>query len=407
MRDVILIFSIIGGLAAAIAGPLLAAMFAALSLLGPRTGRGPVETTATLALGVTVASIGLGLPLAWAGWQALRGAPGRAYRPLRWGTWLLLFVGVLAIGQVFSSSALAAPLMVLLQIAAGALPALLFLALAVARAGAEGGEITARRALGSIAWGGLGATILGLLGELLLVVIGLVGVAVILNITDPELVARLRALVAQIQQTGRGLASSDLTWLVSSPVVVVAALTLLGILAPALEETLKSLAVPFVAGAGRRLTRLDGFLFGVAAGAGFAIVEGITNGSLALRMPGSWAGLMILRGAAAAMHCLASGLAGLGWQAILTERRWVRGIGFGSLAVILHGGWNLSVGIIGVLSLQATGTPTRASIVIGVLVLVMAALWLIVVASLVQIPRLLAMKEPTPVSDQEPAELSL
>ena len=68
-------------------------------------------------------------------------------------------------------------------------------------------------------------------------------------------------------------------------------------------------------------------------GAGFAIVEGILNGTLALRMSGSWAGLMVFRGAAAAMHCLASGLAGLGWQAILVERRWLRGIGLGLLAV--------------------------------------------------------------------------
>ena len=81
--------------------------------------------------------------------------------------------------------------------------------------------------------------------------------------------------------------------------------------------------MPLIAGTGRRLTRLDGFLFGVAAGVGFAIVEGILNGTLALRMSGAWAGLMVFRGSAAAMHCLASGLVGLGWQAILVERRWL------------------------------------------------------------------------------------
>ncbi len=397
MRDVILIFSIIGGLAAAIAGPLLAALFAALNLLGPRAGRGPVDVTATLALGITAAGIGLGLPLAWAGWRALHGIPGRVYRPLRWGAWLVLFIGVLIVGQVFSSSLLARPLMVLLQIVASVLPALLFLALAVGMAGAEGGEITVRGATGSLAWGGLGATILAFLGELVLVVIGLAGVAVILNATDPELVDRLRVMFTQMQSTGRMPASTELTRLVASPMVVVAALTLIGVLAPVLEEALKSLAVPFIAGTGRRLTRLDGFLLGVAAGAGFAIIEGITSGSLALRMPESWAGLIVLRGAASAMHCLASGLAGLGWQAILTERRWLRGIGAGLLAVLLHGAWNLSAGIISVVSLQEASKPGLASIprvgTIGVFLLILVVLWLIVVGSLARIPRRLAARE--------------
>jgi hypothetical protein len=52
-------------------------------------------------------------------------------------------------------------------------------------------------------------------------------------------------------------------------------------------------------------------LLGVVAGASYALVEGALNGSMALRMTEVWAGLMILRGAAATMHCLASRL---GWQ---------------------------------------------------------------------------------------------
>ncbi len=394
MRDVILIFSIMGGLTAAIAGPLLAALFAALNLLGPRAGRGPVDVTATLALGITAAGVGLGLPLAWAGWQALHGAPGRAYRPLRWGAWLVLFIGVLAVGQLLSSSAPAMPLMVLMQIAASVAPALLFLALAVGTARAAGGEITARRAIGSIAWGGLGATLLAFLVEILLVVIGLVGVAAVLNATDPELVVHLRAVFAQVQSTGRTPDPAELTRLATSPIVVVAALTLIGVLAPILEEALKSLAVPFVAATGCRLTRLDGFLFGVAAGAGFAIIEGIANGSLALRAPESWAGLMVLRGAASAMHCLASGLAGLGWQAILAERHWLRGIGAALLAVLLHGAWNLSAGISSLLSLQEAGISGAGSVTrlgtAGAFVAILFALWLVAVGGLALIPRRLS-----------------
>ena len=200
---------------------------------------------------------------------------------------------------------------------------------------------------------------------------------------------------------------SELAQLASSPVIVIAALTLLGILAPALEEVAKALAVPLVAGTGRRLTRLDGFLFGVAAGAGFAIVEGILNGTLALRMSGAWAGLMVFRGSAAAMHCLASGLVGLGWQAILVERRWLRGIGLGLLAVLLHGAWNMSAGIISLNSLQAAGTGGLGDMarmgVTGLLVMFMAVLWLAVVSSLALIPRWIVRQEP-PTDSPEDAE---
>jgi RsiW-degrading membrane proteinase PrsW (M82 family) len=306
-------------------------------------------------------------------------------------------MGVLIFGQAFAITGPAAPLMPLFQIAAGALPPLIFLAWAFDAAGRQASQITRRPAFGSLSWGGLGGAGLALIGELLLVIAGLVVAIVALSITDPELTARLQAIVTQMGRNGRGLGMSELTQLASSPVIVIAALTLLGILAPALEEVAKALAVPLVAGMGRRLTRLDGFLLGVAAGAGFAIVEGILNGTLALRMSGAWAGLMVFRGSAAAMHCLASGLVGLGWQAILTERHWLRGIGLGLLAVAVHGAWNMSAGIISLNSLQAAGTGELGDVarmgVSGLLVMFMAALWLAVVIGLALIPRWLARYE--------------
>ncbi len=408
MRNIILIFSVIGGVAAAILGPLLAVVLAAISLLGPRAGRAPAVSTASMALGVAAVGIGLGLPLAWAGWRALQRRPGHVFRLPRWWVWLLLFLGVLIFGQAVAITGPAAALMPLFQIAAGALPPLIFLAWAFDAAGRQASQITRRPAFGSLAWGGLGGAGLSLIGELLLVIAGLVVAMVALSVTDPELTARLQTIVTQMGRNGRGLGMSELAQLASSPVIVIAGLTLLGILAPALEEVAKALAVPLVAGTGRRLTRLDGFLFGVAAGAGFAIVEGILNGTLALRMSGAWAGLMVFRGSAAAMHCLASGLVGLGWQAILTERRWLRGIGLGLLAVLLHGAWNMSAGIISLNSLQAAGTGGLGDMarmgVTGLLVMFMAALWLAVVSSLALIPRWIVQQEPSAESPGEAEE---
>jgi membrane protease YdiL (CAAX protease family) len=328
----------------------------------------------------------------------LQRRPSHIYRLPRWWVWLLLFLAVLVIGQAVAMTGPAAPLMPLFQIAAGALPPLIFLAWAFGAAGRQAAQITRRPTLGSLSWGGLGGAGLALVGEMLLMIAGIVVVIVALNITDPELTARLQTLFTQMGRGGQGFDMSELAQLASSPVVVIAALTLVGILAPALEEVAKALAVPLVAGTGRRLTRLDGFLFGVAAGAGFAIVEGILNGTLALRMSGSWAGLMVFRGAAAAMHCLASGLVGLGWQAILTERRWLRGIGLGLLAVLLHGAWNMSAGIISLNSLQAAGSDGLGDMarigVTGLLVTFMVFLWLAVVSGLALIPRRLAATRP-------------
>ncbi|MGC8781874.1 MAG: hypothetical protein ACP5UQ_13520, partial [Anaerolineae bacterium] len=128
----------------------------------------------------------------------------------------------------------------------------------------------------------------------------------------------------------------------------------------------------------------------------------ILNGALALRLDGLWAGLMIFRGAAAAMHCLASGLMGLGWQMALVERRRWRGIGLGLAAFGLHAAWNMSVGIIGLNSLRAaetTGALALARIGIsGGLALFLMFLAMAVVAGLGLIP--LRLREEIPVTDK-------
>lgn len=394
MRDFILTFSAIGGVTAAVAGPLLAALFAGLSLWGGGTERAAIVSVASIALGVAAASVGLGLPLAWAGWQALRGRADRHLGGGRWGIWLALFAGVLLIGQGVAMTPPAAAAMPFLQVAAGALPVLFFLSVALAAAG-QGGKMIARRpVLGSLAWGGLGGTSLAVAVELILVIVAVIVVAVALQAVDPALVERLLAVARATQQTGQSPDLSGLMDVASSPVFAIGVLGLLGVAGPLVEELLKGAAVPLVIAAGGRPGRLAGFLFGVAAGAGFAIVEGILNGAMALRMTEFWAGLMLLRGAAAAMHCLASGLAGLGWQAILVERRWRRGIGLGLLALSLHGAWNICVGIIGLVSLRAAGAGGALAVaqlgVIGALTLFMGCLWLAVVAGLVLIPRRLA-----------------
>ncbi|MEJ5197446.1 MAG: PrsW family glutamic-type intramembrane protease [Anaerolineae bacterium] len=138
-------------------------------------------------------------------------------------------------------------------------------------------------------------------------------------------------------------------------------------------------------------------MLGVAAGTGFALVEGIINGSLALRLDGLWAGLMIFRGTAAAMHALASGLMGLGWQIALIERQRLKGIGLGLAAFGLHGAWNISVGIIGLNSMRIVEAGSAAALarlgVSSILALFLMFLAMAVVVGLGLIPLYLRDEE--------------
>ena len=164
-------------------------------------------------------------------------------------------------------------------------------------------------------------------------------VGVYLALVQPDFLQRLQEWVAL--RPGEMPDPGALAPLARSPWVWLAALGGACVLVPSIEEAAKSLAVPLIVASGRRPTALDGFLFGAAAGAGFALFEAAANGALALREGNVWWAMMIVRLGATGMHILASGLTGLAWQQGLVERRWLRAGGLGLLAVMLHGAWNL------------------------------------------------------------------
>jgi len=96
----------------------------------------------------------------------------------------------------------------------------------------------------------------------------------------------------------------------------------------------------------RRPGRARAFLWGMAGGAGFTLVEGLLSGTLALANEGFWGLAIVARAGTAVGHCLWGGLVGLSWQTLLSGRRRWRGLGTYVLAVALHGLWNaLSVGV--------------------------------------------------------------
>jgi hypothetical protein len=394
MRRLILVLSIVVGLTAAVLGPLLGAALAVMAWIGRARASGDLLPAAIIAAGVALLSLGFGLALAWAGWTALRGRPPHPFRLPRWGWWFLALGAVLAVGQV-ALSAEVTPLVLVAHIAAGVLPAFLLLSLAIGSARRRGGTITSRPMVGSMSWGGLGGVGMAMVLEIILVLVAMVALAIWLAAAEPELIRKLQAAVLEFQKSGDVQDLTGLMPYLTSPLVMAGILGAMGVLVPLVEEGAKALAVPLVALLGRRLSRLDGFLLGVAAGAGFTVFEGVMNGVLTLSVPGGWAPLMLLRGGTAAIHCCASGLVGLGWQAILTERRWARGIGLGVAAVALHGTWNLFAGVQTLTGLRTLGEAGGAGIgAQHLLVLLpfafMGLVWIVAVLLLAFLPRSLA-----------------
>jgi hypothetical protein len=390
MRKLILILAIVVGLSAAVLGPLLGAALAVMTWIGRARESGTLLQAATIAAGLILLSLAFGLALAWAGWSALRGRPARPFKLPRWGWWLLALAVVLGVGQAAFSAGIEA-LVPVAHIVAGILPAFLFLSLALGSARRAGGAITTRPMIGSMAWGGLGGVGLAMAAELILVMMAVVAFAIGLAAMDPGTLRRLQDAALEAQKSGDIQAMLEVVQHLVSPLVILGIMVALGLIVPLVEEGAKSLAVPLVALAGRRLSRLSGFLLGVAAGAGFTLFEGVMNGVLTLSMPDNWALLMTARAGTAAIHCATTGLVGLGWEAVLTERRWARGIGLGLSAVALHGAWNLFAGAQSVLGLRNLRTAHGEQFLLGLLLVgSMVLVWVAAVLLLALLPRRLA-----------------
>ncbi len=420
MRRTILVFAILGGVAAAFTGVGLGGVLL-LSSLMMGGAAGAALIIGTIALGATVVVGGLGLLLAWSAWQGLSGAADSPFRLPGWGWWLLTFALAVAAGYVAFEAGFEA-LVAVLHVAASALAAFWALALATdgaqrsysvtvrqattktVQAGVEvsadfsgqrnqpakasspetdSSVIAARPALGSLAWGGLGGTGLAFFVEALVLLAVFLLFSFWLTVARPDLLVQLQEWAERLQHTRPDRVLESLPAL-RSPWLAFGVLALASVLVPVVEESAKALAVPLVALTGRRVRWADGFLLGAAAGAGFALLEGTLNGALGLTSPVSWAGAMLSRGAATTMHCAASGLAGLGW-ALMLERRWLAGLGAGLTAVTLHGAWNAAAIGLAAQTLVGGGNAL-AALFVGYL----GVLWLCAALLLALLPRWLA-----------------
>ncbi len=296
--------------------------------------------------------IGLGLPLAWQGFSSLRGRPSRLFRPRP--AWVLAAVFVVAVilGQVILTLDLAPALTFPpFYILAAVLPPLFFLAFVGRRL--TGSNTRWRGVVLQLASGAFLATF-GAFG--LEAAFGLLLMVVVLALTAlmPGGAAWFEELSVYLQDP-RWLQNPESLYspLLSPPILIALGLLVI-VIAPMIEELFKVLGVVMMSY--RRPSKAQSFLWGLAGGAGFALAEALLNGASSLE---GWAGVATMRVGATAMHCLGSGLMGLGWYYLFTTRRPWRLLGAYAASVSLHSLWNVAASIMLVVSLSAASSAAN------------------------------------------------
>jgi len=285
--------------------------------------------------GIMAFGLVLGIPLAlhgWAGWQE---RPSRLFNPSHVGWLWLLLVLLIGLGTAVSALSLT-PVLLLppIHVLTMALPPLIILCLVGQALRGLGGSW--REVIASMASGGslgMGASFV----SEVLIGFALVVIATVVTLITPGGVERIMALAENLEDPTWQEDLTNLFELLLSPTVAISLLGVFSIPVPLVEEIFKTLVTGVVA----RWVRphpARAFLWGVASGAGFALVENLFNG--ALGGAEGWGVGVISRFGATVMHCVTGGLVGWGWGQLWTARRPLRLLGSYVAAVTVHGLWN-------------------------------------------------------------------
>ncbi len=275
---------------------------------------------------------------------------------------------------------------------AAVIPALTILAYAAHRLGKTSGF---RALFTSFTWGALGATSIAVVLELstafVLVFIAILGAGLISG--DPSFFQQLQSNLTRMRGTFDPSATTDLF---ANPITIVGTLLYFAGIIPLIEETLKTLVVAFIDP--RRTRRQDAILWGIAAGAGFAVIENIFNGSAVLSL---WAMIVLTRVGATSMHIANGVTMGRGWYAVRVERRWSKLFIAFLTSVSFHALWNaLAITLSGsalYLTSSSTATLSPANLLIlaiaSVLIILTGMAWVWIVYSV------RSVREPLPAKN--------
>lgn len=359
----------VAGLSIALLGLLGGVSYFVLPLVFKRGEADPLQIsivgTAFIALG-----LGLGLPLGWQGLRSLLGHPSGPFRPRLVGLLVVLFVLALAVGQVILVTDFFAPLVFPpFHVLGAALPPLIVMAFVARRLTSAAMPVRWREVVLQTGSGAFLATFLAFGLEATFGLFTLFAVLLIVAMT-PNGVVWLQELTTNFQDPSWIADPVNLSQVLLSPPIAIALVLIFVAIAPLGEELFKPLGVALMSY--RRPRAAQAFLWGVAGGAGFAIAEGLFNAAIALE---SWSAVLLLRVGSTLMHCLGSGLMGLGWHYLLRTRRPWHLLGTYAASAGLHVLWN--VGAIGMaavsLGAMASGADEISLTLSGLGILVLGA----------------------------------
>lgn len=336
----------------------------------------------------SVAAIGIffGALLAWQGVECARGrAPrpaARAFPPAMLLCGGFLVILVLGIGAL-ALQPLAPFAFPPLHFLAASLPPLALVALAARRLNVQSGL---RALIAALSWGALGSTLLALSLEALIGVIMIVGVSAALALS-PEGAAQIEQLSRELYALRAVDERALAQFVLAHPLILVLALTYFAGIVPLIEEAVKPLSVAFADA--RRTRRDDVTLWGLAAGAGFALSENALNTSVALEW---WSLVMLARIGATVMHAANGITMARGWYAARVERRWSRLVIAYGISVLIHSAWNaltlgLGVGAVGLIGerdafqIEAARAWGMLALTLGLIVLMFGGMGWIVFAT--------------------------
>jgi len=317
---------------------------------------------------------GLGLALAWQAWGAMQKRPSSIFQPKRVWFLALFFLVSVAMGHlILSLHLLPVATFPLFHAGATILPPVLIVAL-VAR-GLDR-TTTWRDVTLQIASGAFLATTLAFTLEAIAILAMLTTTFLGLAI-QPGGQELMEKMVTYLNTPTWLQGPNTLVPLLMSPAILAATFAFIAGIIPIIEEAVKTVGVGLMSY--RHPTLSQAFLWGLAGGAGFALVEGLLNTTAGLD---GWALVVLLRLGATLLHCLTGALMGLAWYYALTWRRWGYCLGLYATSVGIHALWNtLSVGL-ALLSLGTLDTTMVDSrwmwagpiIIIALMLLVILAL---------------------------------
>jgi hypothetical protein len=338
------------GLSIALLGLMGGVLYFVLPLVFKRGETDPLQISI---VGGTFIALGLGLgfPLGWQGLSSLLGRPSRPFRPRPMGLLLVFFVLAVVAGQIVLTTDFLAPLIFpLFHFLGAVLPPLMVMAFVGQRLSSAAVPVRWREV---VLQTGSGAFLAISLAFGLEAVFGLfiLFAALLVVALTPNGMAWLQELTANLHDPLWIADPVNLSQVLLSPSIAIALVLIFVVIAPLGEELFKPLGVALMSY--RRPEAAQAFLWGVAGGAGFAIAEGLFNTAIALE---SWSMVVLLRVGSTLMHCLGSGLMGLGWYHLLRTRRPWHVLGTYAASVGLHVLWN-----VGAIGMAAVSLGTMAS----------------------------------------------